>query len=130
MSCNHALEVLGCRSFQALLKVGNYFMGYRMPQYLEGPGKIRELGAFLWEKNINDVLVVTGSGMVRRGQVAPMLEGFRKAGIRHHVITFDHPDPSSLDVEAGFAAYKAQGLPEPRRIIDGEWAALVWDSVK
>ena len=27
-------------------------------------------------------------------------------------------------------AYKAQGLPEPRRIIDGEWAALVWDSVK
>lgn len=28
------------------------------------------------------------------------------------------------------AAYKAQGLPEPRRIIDGEWAALVWDSVK
>lgn len=28
------------------------------------------------------------------------------------------------------AAYKAQGLPEPRRIIDGEWAVLVWDSVK
>ena len=28
------------------------------------------------------------------------------------------------------AAYKAQGLPEPRRIIVGEWAALVWDSVK
>lgn len=28
------------------------------------------------------------------------------------------------------AAYKAQGLPEPRRIIDGEWAALVWDSIK
>ena len=28
------------------------------------------------------------------------------------------------------AAYRAQGLPEPRRIIDGEWAALVWDSIK
>ena len=109
MSCNHALEVLGCRSFQALLKVGNYFMDYRMPQYLEGPGKIRELGAFLREKNINDVLVVTGSGMVRRGQVEPMLEGFRKAGIRYYVVPFDHPDPSSLDVEAGFGAYKAQG---------------------
>lgn len=109
MSCNHALEVLGCRSFQALLKVGNYFIGYRMPQYLEGPGKIRELGDFLREKNMGDVLVVTGSGMVRRGQVEPMLEGFRKAGIRYHVVPFDHPDPSSLDVEAGFAAFKAQG---------------------
>ena len=28
------------------------------------------------------------------------------------------------------AAYKAQGLSEPRRIIDGEWAALVWDFIK
>ena len=28
------------------------------------------------------------------------------------------------------AAYKAQGLSEPRRIIDGEWGALVWDSLK
>ena len=27
------------------------------------------------------------------------------------------------------AAYRAQGLPEPHRIIDGEWAALVWDSI-
>ena len=67
------MEVGYCRCFQALLKVGNYFMGYRMPQYLEGPGKIRELGAFLQEKNIHDVLVVTGSGMVRRGHGETLL---------------------------------------------------------
>ena len=109
MEVSYKLEVMGCRIFQAVLKMGNYGMGYRMPQYLEGPGRIRQLGAFLREKGINDVLVVTGSGMVRRGQVQPMLEGFQKAGIRHHVITFDHPDPSSLDVEAGFDAYKTQG---------------------
>ena len=35
-----------------------------------------------------------------------------------------------LQADGVTAAYKAQGLPEPRRIIDGEWAALVWDSVK
>ena len=62
-------ERLWCRSFQFVLKWGNYFMGYRMPQYLEGAGEIRELAAFLREKGINDVLVVTGAGMVRRGQV-------------------------------------------------------------
>lgn len=50
MSCNHALEVLGCRSFQALLKVGNYFIGYRMPQYLEGPGKYGNWGIFFGKK--------------------------------------------------------------------------------
>ena len=102
------LEVFGCRVFQAVLKIGNYCMGYRMPEYLEGPGKIRELGTFLREKKINDVLVVTGTGMARRGQVQPMLEGFRQAGIRYHVIAFEHPDPTSLDVEQGFAAYREQ----------------------
>ena len=102
------LEVFGCRAFQAVLKIGNYCMGYRMPEYLEGPGKIRELGNFLREKKINDVLVVTGTGMVRRGQVQPMLEGFQQAGIRYHVIAFEHPDPTSLDVEQGFCAYREQ----------------------
>lgn len=102
------LEVFGCRAFQAVLKIGNYCMGYRMPEYLEGPGKIRELGNFLREKKINDVLVVTGTGMARRGQVQPMLEGFQQAGIRYHVIAFEHPDPTSLDVEQGFAAYREQ----------------------
>lgn len=102
------LEVFGCRAFQAVLKIGNYCMGYRMPEYLEGPGKIRELGTFLREKKINDVLVVTGTGMARRGQVQPMLEGFQQAGIRYHVIAFEHPDPTSLDVEQGFAAYREQ----------------------
>ncbi len=103
------LEIAYCRTFQAVLKVGNYFMGYRMPTYWEGPGKIRELGAILKEKGINDILVVTGSGMVRRGQVKPLLDGFEENGIRYTVQTFDHPDPSSDDVELGFKTYRENG---------------------
>ena len=106
MSISYKVEVIWCRTFQAVLKVGNYFMGYRMPQYLEGPGKIKELGKFLQEKKINDVLVVTGAGMVRRGQVQPMLEGMDAAGIRYTVATFDHPDPTSDDVERGYKIFK------------------------
>ena len=109
MVMTDSLEVLWCKTFQAVLKVGNYFMGYRMPTYLEGPGKTRELGAFLKEKNINDVLVVTGTGMVRRGQVQPLLDGFESAGIRYTLQAFDHPDPSSDDVELGFKTYKENG---------------------
>ena len=105
----NTLELLWCRTFQAVLKVGNYFMGYRMPHYLEGPGKIAELGAFLKEKKVNDVLVVTGSSMVRRGQVKPMLDGFDAAGIRYTLQTYDTTDPTSDDVEAGFKTYKEHG---------------------
>ncbi len=103
------LETAYCRAFQAVLKIGNYFMGYRMPHYWEGPGKIRELGSLLKEKNLNDVLVVTGSGMVRRGQVQPLLDGFAENGIRYTLQTFDHPDPSSDDVELGFETYRKHG---------------------
>ena len=109
MNLSHTANVIWCRVFQAALKLGNYFMGYRMPVCLEGPGKIKELGAFLKEKNIDNVLVVTGSGMMRRGTVQPMLDGMDAAGIRYTVRTFDLPDPTSDDVELGFKAYKDNG---------------------
>lgn len=103
---SNKLQVLWCRTFQGVLKIGNYFMGYRMPEYIEGPGKVKELGAFLKEKNINDVLVVTGSGMLKRGQVQPMLDGFDKNGIRYTIQTYSTTDPTSDDVELGFSTYK------------------------
>ena len=109
MEMPYKLDVLWCRTFQGVLKIGNYFMGYRMPTYLEGPGKIGELGAFLKEKKINDVLVVTGSGMVRRGQVQPMLDGFEANGIRYTLQTYSTTDPTSDDVEAGYKTYRENG---------------------
>ena len=109
MKPDYKLEVLWCRVFQGILKIGNYVMGYRMPEYLEGAGKLRELGAFLREKGINDVLVVTGSGMVRRGQVQPMLESFEKAGIRYALQSYDTTDPTSDDVELGYRTYREKG---------------------
>ena len=109
MEMPYKLEVLWCRTFQGILKIGNYFMGYRMPKYLEGPGRIQDLGVFLRERAVNDVLVVTGSGMVRRGQVQPMLDGFDANGIRYILQTYDTTDPTSDDVELGYKTYKENG---------------------
>ena len=103
------LEVFCCRTFQGILKFGNYFMGYRTPCCLEGPGKLRELGSFLRGRGINDVLVVTGSGMVRRGQVQPLLDGFDASGIRYTLQTYSATDPTSDDVEAGYRTYTDHG---------------------
>jgi len=109
MEILHKLNVIWCRSFQNVLKIGNYFMGYRMPAYIEGSGKIKELGAFLKDKGINDVLIVTGAGMVKRGQVQPMLDGFDANGIRYILQTYTTTDPTSDDVEAGYKTYKEKG---------------------
>ena len=109
MNMTHYFKVMWCRTFQQMLRSGNCFMGYRMPEYIEGPGKVRELGAFLKEKGINDVLVVTGCGMVRRGQVQPMLDGFDANGIRYVLQTYDTTDPTSDDVETGYQTYRENG---------------------
>lgn len=106
MEMSYRLEVLWCRAFQGVLKAGSYFMGYRTPECLEGPGKTRELGGFLKGKGIGDVLVVTGAGMVRRGQVQPLLEGFREAGIRYTVQAYETTDPTTDDVEEGYRTYR------------------------
>ena len=36
MKLPHKWDVVWCRVFQSILKIGNYFMGYRMPKYLKG----------------------------------------------------------------------------------------------
>ena len=109
MEMPYNLEVIWCRAFQGVLKLVHYFVSYRMPEYLEGPGTLRELGGFLKKKGIHDVLVVTGSGMIRRGQAQPMLEGFESNGIRYTIQTYDTTDPTSDDVEAGYKTYQEQG---------------------
>lgn len=109
MGMMHTLEVIWCRTFQSVLKIGNYFMGYHMPEYIEGNGKIKELGAFLKARDLNDVLVVTGAGMLKRGQVNPMLQVFEENGIRYTIQTYTNTDPTSDDVEAGYKTYKENG---------------------
>lgn len=106
MGIPHSIEVIWCRAFQGVLKLGNYFMGYRTPECIEGEGKLRELGEFLSKKGINDVLIVTGAGMVKRGQVQPMLDDFDKNGIRYTLKTYTATDPTSDDVEQGYKVYK------------------------
>ena len=109
MEMPYQLDVMWCRTFQSVLKVGNYFMGYRMPQYTEGPGKVKELGQFLNEKGINDVLVVTDAGLRKLGLPNAMLEALTQAGIRHTCFSDLGPNPTSEDVENGFRLYKENG---------------------
>ena len=109
MEMPHIIEVIYCRTVQGVLKIANYCMGYRMPEYLEGPGKVRELGAFLKEKGINDVFIVAGRILTRMGATGPMLESLTRAGIRYTYFCDLSPDPTMDDVERGFALYRENG---------------------
>lgn len=103
---NHTLEVIWCRVFQAALKVGNYFMGYHMPKYIEGPGTLRQIPDFIRKTKAERVLVVADPKLIEMGLAAPMFEAFEQAGIKYVVHSDVHPNPTTDDVEAGFKLYQ------------------------
>ncbi|MGI6072513.1 MAG: iron-containing alcohol dehydrogenase [Lachnospiraceae bacterium] len=98
-----------CRIFQAVLKVGNYFMGYRMPEYIDGPGSIKKLPAMLKEKGAGKVLIVTDNGLMKIGLPNGLLDALDEAGFPYALYSDVSPNPTSDNVEAGFALYKKEG---------------------
>ena len=48
-----------CRTFQSIMKFGNYFMPYRMPEYIEGENSVLKLPDWIKDKKLNNVFVVT-----------------------------------------------------------------------
>lgn len=99
------MNTLFCRSFQAVMKLGNYFMGYRMPEYLSGPGSIKKLPEFMLEKGAKKVLVVTDKGLMNLGLPNEMLKALEENNIEYVVFSDVNPNPTSSDVEAGYKLY-------------------------
>lgn len=98
-----------CRTFQAVMKVANYFLGYRMPEYIEGAGSIKRLAGWIKEKGLNDVLVVTDSVLMKLGLPQGMLDAMEAEGIRYHLFYDLAVNPTSDNVETGYKVYKENG---------------------
>lgn len=105
----HFIETAGCRMVQLGFRLCNYFIHYPMPHSLEGPGSIQKLPEYLKARQLNDVLVVTGASLLRRGMPDPMLREMDREGIRYTVFPLAKPDPTSDDVEAGYRLYMENG---------------------
>ena len=88
------------------MKVANYFLGYRMPEYIEGAGAIKKLPQMLKEKGAGKVLVVTDNGLMKLGLPEGMLAAFDEAGIEYALYSDVSPNPTSDNVEAGFKTYQ------------------------
>lgn len=94
-----------CRIFQAVLKAGNYFMGYRMPDYIEGPGCIKRMPELLKKDNVNNILLVTGPNITKRGLNWGLMEALDEAGISYTVFNHIGANPTSDMVEEGVKLY-------------------------
>jgi len=95
-----------CRIFQFIMKIGNYILPYHMPEYIEGADSVLKLPAWMKEKGVKNVLVVTDNGLMKLGLPEPMFKAMDVEGIKYTVFSDIEPNPTSDNVEAGFEVYK------------------------
>ena len=105
----YSLEVIGCRIYQAVFKIGDYVVPYRLPEYIDGPGSILRLPEFLREKKVDDLLIVTGPTVMKLGLPNKMLQALDEAGIRYTCFSDVGPNPTTDEVEKGFRCYQENG---------------------
>jgi len=98
-----------CRVFQAVMKVGNYFMGYRMPEYIEGPGSVKKLPEIIMAKGIRNVLFVTDPSLWKLQLPKNLLDAMDSAGLKYASFYDIVPNPTDENVEAGLKVYKENG---------------------
>lgn len=109
MSIPYTLKVIGCRIYQAVFKIADYTIPYRLPEYLDGPGSICKLPDFLKEKKVNDILIVTDRGLMKLGLLNSMLNVLDQAGIRYTCYSDLGSNPTTDDVENGYRYYRENG---------------------
>lgn len=95
-----------CRAFQLGMKIGNYVMPYRMPEYIDGADSIKKLPAWIKSKNIEKVLIVTDEKILSLGLANSMLKSMEEEKISFSVFSKIEPNPTDINVEEGFDCYR------------------------
>lgn len=102
---NRIAKIAWCRSYQAILKVANYLLGYRTPEVLEGPGCVRQLPDAIAARGIRRVLLVCGPHLYARGSADSLMDALAAKGIEAFVFCDLQANPTDQDVEAGYVAF-------------------------
>ena len=95
-----------CRAFQLVMRLAAYFLPWRKPALLEGPGCVTELPSRINERGITSVLLVTDKGISSLGLTAPLLDSLQNAGIRAAVYDETVPNPTIDNIEDALRMYK------------------------
>ena len=87
------------RICQKLLKFAMRFMDWKEPVLLKGEGAVLKLPAFIKEKNISKVLVVTDKGLMSLHLLDPMFEELKKEGVEYVLFDGVQPNPTIANIE-------------------------------
>ena len=107
------MKKLWYRINQKVLKFFMRFMNWKEPELLEGVGAVLKLPAFIKNKGITKVLVVTDKGLMNLHLLDPMFEELKKQGMEYFVYDEVQPNPTIPNIEECRQLYldnKCQGI--------------------
>ena len=87
------------RICQKVLKVAMCFMDWSEPELLKGEGAVLKLPAFIKNKNINKVLIVTDKGLMNLHILDPLFDELEKEGVEYIVYDGVQPNPTIPSIE-------------------------------
>ena len=93
------LKKCGYRIAQKVLKLAMCFMNWSEPELLEGEGAILKLPAFIKNKSINKVLIVTDKGLMSIHLLDSLFEELKKENIEYVVYDGVQPNPTIPSIE-------------------------------
>ena len=104
-----ALKHIGYRGYQTVLKIASYFMSFRPPELLEGPGSLKRLPDLIREKGFRKVLVVTDKGLAAVGLLDRLLAVLDEAGVERVLYDGVQPNPTIGNIEEALSLYVQEG---------------------
>ena len=99
------MKKIYCRTVQGVIKVANYFLGFRIPEYIEGAGCIKELPEIIKEKGIRRVLFVTDKVIMDLGLPNGFVDAMKEAGMDMTIFCDIERNPTDENIEAGFKLF-------------------------
>lgn len=102
------IDRLYCRAFQKGMKLVNYAIPYRMPQYRQGVGSLRYVPQILQAHKVAHPLIVSDAQIVKLGLLYGLTQALEKADIPYTLYDKVSANPTSDDVEEGYRLYRQE----------------------
>lgn len=99
------MKKLYCRGYQMVMKVGMYFLPWKMPETLEGENSVAKLGSWIQEKGFKKLLIVTDQTLMKLHLLDKMIASLEEVGISYVLFDEVEQNPTDLNVEKGVTLY-------------------------
>lgn len=99
------MSKLYCRMYQHVMKIALYFLPWKLPEVIEGPGAMQQLAMLIKEKQYKKVLIVTGQKIAKLHLPDNMLAALEKEDIGYLLFHEVTVNPSDVEVEQGVVLY-------------------------